>query len=100
MVHKFILSSHLLVLDLLNFKLGLSFILLLLSLLSEELHFLNKVTGNLLLVVGHLFLQLLNLASLLIQLLLHLKEDSLTFLALSLFLCYLCEGDPQLLTEL
>ncbi len=43
---------------------------------------------------------MLNLAGLLIQLLFHLKEDSLTFLALSLFLCDLCEGDPQLLTEL
>ena len=99
LVHELIFGSHLLVLDLLDFKLGLPFIFLLFPLLSEELHFLNKVTGDLLLVGGHLLFQLLNFTGLLIQLFFHLKEDSLAFLALCLLLRNLCESNSELFTE-
>jgi len=84
----------------LEFKLSLSFTFLFLSLLSQQLHFLEKVSGNLLLVAGHLLFQLLNLVSFLVQLFLNLEENSLAFLALGLLLCDLLKCDSQLLSEL
>ena len=82
LVHKIILSTLLLVKDLLSFKVSLSLLLVEFALLDDLFLFLLKIAVDLLLVLSHLIFECLNLGSFFIKLLLDLQEDTLALLSL------------------